>query len=49
MTINIQEAYRTPNGLDQKGINSCHIIVKIPNEQNNENVLKAVWGKGRVT
>jgi chromosome segregation ATPase len=29
--INIQEAYRTPNGLDQKRNFSCHIIIKTPN------------------
>ena len=31
MRINIQEAYRTPNGLDQKRNFSCHIIIKTPN------------------
>jgi hypothetical protein len=30
MPINIQEAYRTPNRLDQKINYSCHTIVKIP-------------------
>jgi hypothetical protein len=33
MPINIQEAYRTPNRLEQKRNSSCHIIVKTPNEQ----------------
>jgi hypothetical protein len=28
MTINIQEAYRTPCRLDQKINSSCHVIVK---------------------
>jgi len=28
MLINIQEAYRTPNRLDQKRNSSCHIIDK---------------------
>ena len=28
MPMNIQEAYRTPNRLDQKRNSSCHIIVK---------------------
>jgi len=32
MPINIQEAYRTPNRLDQKRNSSCHIIVKTPKE-----------------
>ena len=29
MPMNIQEAYRTPNRLDQKRNFSCHIIIKI--------------------
>ena len=29
MPISIQEAYRTPNRLDQKRNSSCHIVVKI--------------------
>jgi hypothetical protein len=29
--INIQEAYRTPNRLDQKRNSTCHIIVKTSN------------------
>jgi len=37
MPINIQEAYRTPNRLDQKRNSSCHVIVKTPNTQNKEN------------
>jgi hypothetical protein len=44
MPINIQEAYRTPNRLDQKKKTSCHIIVKTPNAQNKERILKAVRG-----
>jgi len=36
MPINIQEAYRTPNRLDQKRNSSHHIIVKILNAQNKE-------------
>jgi hypothetical protein len=49
MLINIQEAYRTPNRLDQKTNSSCHIIVKTPNAQNKERILKAVREKGQVT
>jgi hypothetical protein len=30
MPMNIQEAYRTPNRLDQKRNSSCHIILKTP-------------------
>ena len=36
MPMNIEEAYRTLNRLDQKRNSSCHIIVKIPNAQNKE-------------
>jgi chromosome segregation ATPase len=43
MPMNIQEAYRTPNRLDQKRNSSCHIIVKTPNAQNKERILKAVY------
>jgi hypothetical protein len=49
MPRNIQEAYRTPNRLDQKTNSSCHIITKIPNAQNKERILKAVREKGQVT
>jgi hypothetical protein len=49
MPKNIQEAYRTPNRLDQKRNSSCHIIIITPNEQNKEKILKAVREKGQVT
>ena len=47
MSMNIQEAYRTPNSLDQKNNNKnknpCHhILVKAPNARNKERILKAV-------
>ena len=42
MPMNIQEAYRTPNRLDQKRNSSCHIIIRTPNAQNKERILKAV-------
>jgi hypothetical protein len=48
MAINIQEAYRTPNRLDQKRNSSCHIIIKTPNALNKERILKAVREKGQV-
>jgi hypothetical protein len=47
--VNIQEAYRTPNKLDQKRKSSYHIIIKTPNAQNKERILKAVREKGQVT
>jgi len=49
MFISIQEAYRTPIRLDQKGNSSHHIIVKTPNAQNKERILKAVREKDQVT
>jgi hypothetical protein len=45
MPMNIQEAYRTRNRLDKKRYSSCHIIIKTPNVQNKERILKAVRGK----
>ena len=44
MLINIQEAYRTPIRLDQKG-KSCHIIMKTKNLQNKGRILKATREK----
>jgi DNA-binding winged helix-turn-helix (wHTH) protein len=49
MPMNIQEAYRIQNSLDQKTNSSCHIIIKTPNAQNKERILKAVREKGQVT
>jgi hypothetical protein len=48
MPMNIQEAYRTPNRLDQKRNSSHHIIIKTPNALNKERILKAVREKGQV-
>jgi hypothetical protein len=45
MYMNIQEAYRTPNRLDKKRSSSPHIIVKTPNAQNKEKILKSSKGK----
>jgi hypothetical protein len=36
MPTNIQEAYRTPNSLDQKRNSFCHIIIKTQNVLNKE-------------
>ena len=49
MTMNIQEAYRIPNRLDQKRDSSRHIIVKTPNALNKERILRAVREKYQVT
>ena len=47
--MNIQEANRTPNSLDQKANSSRHIIIKTTNPQNNERILKAGKENGQVT
>jgi hypothetical protein len=49
MPMNIQKAHRTPNRLDHKRNSFCHIIIKTPNAQNKERILKAVRAKGQVT
>ena len=49
MLMNIQRTYRTPNRFDQKRNSSLHIIIKTPNTQNKERILKAVREKGQVT
>ena len=42
--MNIQEAYRTPNTLDQKRNSSQHIIIRTTNPLNKDRVLEAVRG-----
>jgi D-arabinose 1-dehydrogenase-like Zn-dependent alcohol dehydrogenase len=50
VSINIQEAYRNPNSLDQERNSSHHIIIKTPNAQKKkERILKAVRENGQVT
>jgi hypothetical protein len=49
MLMNLQEAYRTPNRLDQKKNYSHQIIIKTPSALNKERILKAVREKGQVT
>jgi hypothetical protein len=41
MRMNIQEANRIPNRLDQKRNSSHHIIIKTPNALNKKRMLKA--------
>jgi hypothetical protein len=43
MPMNKQEAYRTPNRLDQKRNSFCHIIIKTPNALTKERILKATY------
>jgi hypothetical protein len=45
LPMNIQEAYRTPNRLNQKRNSSYYIIVKTPNAQNKARILKTVREK----
>jgi hypothetical protein len=49
MPMNIQEAYRTPNRLDQKRNSTRHIIIRTTNVLNKDRILKAVREKGQVT
>jgi hypothetical protein len=49
MPMNIEEAYRIPNWLDQIRNSSHHIIITTTNAQNKEKILKVVRGKGQVT
>ena len=49
MPMNIQEAYRTPNRLDQKRNSSQHRIIRTTNALYKDRILKAVRGKGQVT
>jgi hypothetical protein len=49
MSMNIKEAFRTPNRLDQKRNYSHHIIIKTPNALNKERILKAVRKNGQRT
>jgi hypothetical protein len=45
MPMNIQEAYITPNRLDQKRSSSQHIIIRTTNALNKDRLLKAVREK----
>jgi hypothetical protein len=45
MPIKIQEAYRTPDRLDQKRKSLLHIIIKTLNIQDKERILKAARNK----
>jgi hypothetical protein len=48
MPMNIQEAFRNPNRLDQKRNSSQHIIIRTTNALNKDRILKAVREKGQV-
>ena len=46
--MKVQEAYRTPNRLDEKK-SPCHVIIKTQNIQNKERILRVAKEKGQVT
>jgi hypothetical protein len=46
--MNIKEAYRTPNRLDQKRNSSRLIIIRTTNALNEDGILKSVREKGQV-
>ena len=48
MALNVQEAHRTPNRLDQKRKSSHHRVIKTVNTWNKERILKVVREKGQV-
>jgi hypothetical protein len=47
--MKMQEAYRTPDRLDQKRDSSQHIIIRTTNALNKDRILNAVRVKGQVT
>jgi hypothetical protein len=49
MPIQVQEASRTPNRLDQTRTTPRHIIIKTASTENRENILKAVRKKKQKT
>jgi hypothetical protein len=49
MPIQVQEATRKPNRLDQHRTTSWHIIIKTTSTETRERILKAVRGKKQIT
>jgi hypothetical protein len=49
LPMNIQQAYRTPNRLDQKRHSSLHITIRTTNALNKDRILKAERVNGQVT
>jgi hypothetical protein len=49
LLIQVQEASRTPNRLDQKGSSLWHIIIKTTSLENRERILKAIREKKQTT
>jgi hypothetical protein len=49
MPLNIQEAYRTPNRLNQKRNSSQHIIIRTTSPLNKDRISQSIRDKGQVT
>ena len=47
--MKVQEAYQTPNRLDQRKKTPRYIIIKTPTIQNKERLVRAAKEKGQVT
>jgi hypothetical protein len=45
MPIQVQDAFRTPNILDQNRTTPWHVIIKTTNIENRERILKSVREK----
>jgi hypothetical protein len=48
MTIQVHEASRTPNRLDQNITNPQHLIIKTTRTENRERILKSVREKKQI-
>jgi hypothetical protein len=44
--IKVQEAYRTPNRMEQERKSSCHIVIKTTSALNKGRILKVLREKG---
>jgi hypothetical protein len=49
LSIQIQEASRKPNKLDQNRAPPCHIIINTTSTENSERILKAVCKREKIT
>jgi hypothetical protein len=49
LPIQVQEASRTPNTLDQNRTSSQHIIIKTTSTENRERIMKAIREKKQIT
>jgi hypothetical protein len=49
MPVQVQEASRTPSGLDQNRATPGHFIIKITSTENRERILKSVREKKQIT